>query len=130
MVHSKKSSVVTGAVFMQYLIKIAISGLIIAGVSELAKRSTPLAAVLASLPLVSIVAMIWLYGETRDIQRVTDLSLGIFWAVIPSLTFFLAVPFFLKNGVKFTLAMFLSGCVTFVAYAAYAAVLGRFGIKF
>ena len=114
---------------MQYLIKIVLSGLIIAGVSELGKRFTPIAAILASLPLMSILAIIWLYVETRDNQKIIDLSLGIFWAVLPSLVFFLVLPILLKSGLRFSPAMILSAVVMFIAYSLYVVLLSKFGIR-
>jgi hypothetical protein len=114
---------------MHYLIKIVLSALIIAGVSELGKKFAPVAAILASLPLVSILAIIWLYNDTKDPQKIIDLSTGIFWAVLPSLIFFLILPLLLKNGLKFTTAMIISTFIMFIAYSIYIAVLAKFGIK-
>ena len=114
---------------MQFLIKIIVSALIIASVSELAKRFTPIAAILASLPLTSILAMIWLYRDTHDVQKVIDLSQGIFWAILPSLLFFIVLPVLLKLGLKFSLAMFSSSVIMFVGYAVYGFLLSKFGIK-
>lgn len=114
---------------MQYIIKIVISAFIIAGVSELGKKFAPVAAILASLPLVSILALIWLYNDTKNIQKVTELSGSIFWAVLPSLIFFLVLPLLLKNGVKFTPAMIISAITMFIAYSIYIVVLTKFGVK-
>jgi len=113
---------------MEFLIKIILSGLIIAGVSELGKRYIPIAAILASLPLPSILAMIWLYRDTKDPQKVASLSTGIFWAVLPSLLFFVVLPFLLKSGIRFPWALFISCGTMFLGYAAYAVVMGRFGV--
>ena|SRR3990167_6130217 len=114
---------------MQYIIKILVSALIITGVSELGKKFTPIAAILASLPLVSIMAMIWLYNDTKNVQKIVDLSSGIFWAVLPSLIFFLVLPLLLKSGIKFTPAMFISALIMFIAYSIYIFVIAKFGIK-
>ncbi|MBI5733814.1 MAG: DUF3147 family protein [Candidatus Kerfeldbacteria bacterium] len=114
---------------MQYVIKIIASALIITGVAELGKKFTPLAAILASLPLLSILAMVWLYSETKDVQKIVDLSTNIFWAVLPSLIFFLVLPLLLKNGLKFTAAMIISAITMFIAYSLYIFVLAKFGIK-
>ncbi|MEZ5009010.1 MAG: DUF3147 family protein [Chitinophagales bacterium] len=114
---------------MQYLIKIIVTALVIVGVAEVGKKFSPIAAILASLPLTSILAMIWLYTDTKDVQKVIDLSSNIFWAVLPSLVFFIVLPMFLKNGLRFSLAMGLSIIVMFIAYSIYIIVLQRFGIK-
>ena len=97
--------------------------------SELAKRYVPIAAILAALPLTSILAMIWLYRDTKDVQRIAGLSAGIFWAVLPSLLFFLLLPLLLKNGVGFPRALLVSCLVMLLAYTIYALILDRFGIK-
>lgn len=114
---------------MEFIVKIVVSGLIIAGVSELAKRFTPLAAILASLPLTSILAMIWLYRDTKDVQKISSLSTGIFWAVLPSLLFFFVLPLLLKSGIKFPWALSLSCGLMFLGYTLFAFVLERFQIK-
>jgi hypothetical protein len=108
---------------IQYLIKIILSALVIVAVSEVGKRSSFLGALLASLPLISFMAMIWLYVDTKDTDKVAKLSVDIFWLVLPSLMFFLLFPFLLRMKVHFvpsfvmsTVAMiFCYGIVIFVA---------------
>ena len=114
---------------MQFVVKIIVSALIIASVSELAKRFTPIAAILASLPLTSILAMIWLYRDTHDVQKIIDLSQGIFWAILPSLLFFIVLPLLLKLELKFSLAMLASSVIMFIGYAVYGFILNRLGMK-
>ena len=114
---------------MAFLIKVLISSVIIAAVSELAKKSIFAAAILASLPITSILAILWLYRDVRDPHKVIDLSVGIFWAVLPSLIFFIVLPLLLKSGVRFGWAMIISSLVMAASYAVYAAFLNRFGIK-
>lgn len=114
---------------MQFLIKIIISALIIALVSEIARRFTFVAAIIASLPLTSMLAIIWLYRDTKDIQKIIDLSSNIFWAVLPSLLFFVVLPILLKMGFKFSSAMFISSVVMFLGYTIYALFLTKVGIK-
>lgn len=109
--------------------KIVLSALIITAVSELGKKFTPIAAILASLPLLSIMAITWLYNDTHDVKKIIDLSTSIFWAVLPSLIFFLALPLLLKNGIKFAPAMIISAVAMFVSYSVYIFVLAKFGIK-
>ena len=113
----------------QFLIKIILSALIIAAASEAAKRFALAGAILVSLPLTSMLAIIWLYRETADIQKIIGFSHGIFWAVLPSLLFFIVLPLFLKAGGKFAGAMVASAAVMVLAYAVYAFALGKFGIK-
>lgn len=113
---------------MQFLLRVLISALIIAGVAELGRRSSVLAAILASLPLTSVLALGFLYAETRQAEQVVTLSWSIFWAVLPSLVFFIALPTFIRLGLSFVPALVTSCVVTALAYSAYAALLGRFGV--
>lgn len=114
---------------MQFLLRVLISALIIAGVAELGRRYSVLAAILASLPLTSILALSFLYAETRRTESVVTLSYSIFWAVLPSLIFFIVLPIFIKLGLGFTSAMLLSCVVMALAYSAYAALLGHVGVS-
>ena len=110
-------------------LKIAITALLIVAISEIAKRSSLLGAILASIPLVSVLAMIWLYIDTGDSQKVADLAAGIFWLVLPSLVLFVALPVLLRSGVNFALSMGLAVTLTVAAYFLMILVLGRFGIE-
>lgn len=115
---------------MYYLIKILITSLVVVAVSELGKRYSPMAAILASLPLTSILAMIWLYWDTKDVAKIGSLSTNIFWAVLPSLLFFITVPILLKLGFNFGVAMAVSIVLMACAYGVYSVVLAKFGIAF
>lgn len=114
---------------MQFLIKVLLSALIIAGVSELGRRCSLFAAILASLPLTSILAIAWLYYDTRDTGQVIQLTQSIFWVVLPSLVFFLALPLLLKAGMSFTPALLLSCTVMIVTYWLYTLALRGLGIS-
>ncbi|MBC7693123.1 MAG: DUF3147 family protein [Methylotenera sp.] len=113
---------------MHFFIKIVLSALIIAGVSEIGKRSSAFAAVLASLPLSSILAMIWLYADTGDVAKVSELSTSILWAVIPSFLFFISFPLLLKTGMRFVFAMPLACAIMFAGYTVYMLVLKKMGV--
>jgi hypothetical protein len=113
---------------LYYCIKLLLSALIIVVVSELAKRQPAWGGLLASLPLVSLLAIIWLYVDTHDTRQVSELSTSIFWLVLPSLLFFLALPLLLRQGFGFTLSLSLAVLVTLAAYALMLLGLKRFGI--
>ena len=114
---------------MPFVVKVLISALVIAAVSELGKRYTLVAAILASLPLTSVLAITWLYLDTRETEPIIELSGSIFWAVLPSLVFFIALPLLLRTGMHFWLALLLSITIMAVAYALYALLLRQFGIQ-
>lgn len=116
---------------MLYLaLKTAITVGVVLGVAELAKRLTAVAAILAALPLTSILAMVWLYVDTKDVSKISSLSTGIFWMVLPTLLFFLILPLLLKWKVPFFPALLVASAAMVGAYWLYAAVLKRLGISF
>jgi uncharacterized membrane protein (GlpM family) len=100
------------------LLKAVLSGALIAAASEIARRSTVLAAVLISLPLTSILALAWLYRDTRDTGQVADLSWSILWVIVPSLVFFVALPLALRT-LDFWPALGLACAATAAGYAAW-----------
>jgi len=112
-----------------YAIKLLISAGLIVAVSEVAKRNDLLAALLASIPLVSVLAIIWLYVDTGDVQKISELSTGIFWLVLPSLVLFVALPVLLKQGVNFYLSLSISIALTAVSYMIMVWFLRKFGIE-
>ena len=112
-----------------YLVKIAITTILIVAISEIAKRSTFIGAILASVPLVSVLAMIWLYIDTKDVTKVSGLSISVFWLVIPSLILFLALPLLLKQGLNFYLSISISIGLTVGCYWIMVMALNRFGVE-
>ncbi len=112
-----------------YLIKIVITTILIVAISEISKRSTLFGAILASVPLVSVLAMIWLYQDTKDISKISELSIGVFWLVLPSLALFVSLPMLLKQGINFYLSLLISIVITVACYYLMIAGLKHFGIK-
>ncbi len=114
---------------LYFVIKTVLSGLIVATASEVAKRSPAFGALVASLPLISIMAVIWLWRDTADEARITSQLEATFWYVLPSLPMFLLVPAMLRAGMGFWPAL-AAGCVfTFLLYVLMAWILARFGIQ-
>lgn len=103
---------------VQFLLKTFISALLIAGASELARRSTLAGALLVSLPLTSLFAIIWLWRDTHDAVRIASFANDILWLVVPSLVLFIALPLMLRSGFSFTLSLGASVLATIVAYSA------------
>lgn len=108
---------------MYYTVKIVLTTLLIVSISELSKRNALIAALLASLPLVSILAMLWLFIDTHDVNRVAELATQIFWLVLPSLALFISLPFFLKQGLDFYVSMGLAIALTAGCYGLMLMVL-------
>ena len=113
---------------MLYLItKALISGVIIVAASEAAKRSPTYGALLVSLPLISILAMIWLWRDTGDKERIAALSEGTFWLVLPTLPMFLVLPALLRNGLSFWAALTASCALTIALYLVAVWLLPKLG---
>ncbi|HKB59254.1 MAG TPA: DUF3147 family protein [Gallionellaceae bacterium] len=112
-----------------YLAKIIITSVLIVAIAEISKRSTLAGAILASIPLVSVLAMIWLYIGTRDVNKISALATSIFWLVLPSLALFISLPLLLKHGLNFYLSLGLSIALTAACYFLMIAVLENFGVK-
>ncbi len=115
---------------MLYLfLKAAISGVIIAAVSEIAKRWPGFGALVASLPLVSILGMLWLWKDKPDTDNMADHVQATFWYVLPSLPMFLLIPVLLRRGVGFYPSLAAGCLLTIVLYTAMTAIGPRFGLK-
>jgi hypothetical protein len=117
------------AVMLYYATKLILSALIIVVVSEVAKYSAGLGALIKSLPLISILAMIWLYVDTHDAGKISELSVATFWLVLPTLPMFLVLPALLKNGMGFYPSLGISIGVMAACYLAAIPLLARFGIQ-
>jgi hypothetical protein len=111
------------------VIKVLLTALIVVAVSELARRSTLAGALLASLPLTSLLALTWLYYDTGDAGQAADLARGIFWLVLPSLAFFLAFPAGVRAGWGFWPSMGAGIAATLAGYGAMLGVDRMFGLK-
>lgn len=113
----------------QYLIKVLVSAGVVVAVSELSKRNTVAGGLLASLPLVSMLAMVWLFLDTKDSAKVAVLSTSIFWLVLPSLVFFLVLPALLKWKMNFYLSFSLAVTIMLACYGLMFIGLRRFGVN-
>jgi len=102
---------------IQFLLKVLVSALVIAGASELARRYSVFGALLASLPLTSILAMIWLWRDGVPAATIADFSSSIFWLVLPSLLLFIAVPVMLRAGYGFWPSLGAGCALTVLGYA-------------
>ena len=115
---------------MTYLIvKALLSGMIVAAASEIARRWPGTGALIVSLPLVSLLAMIWLWHDTGDSARIATLSESTFWYFLPSMPMFLVLPALLRAGFGFWIALFLACALTVTLYLAMIWIGPRFGLK-
>ncbi|MES2337317.1 MAG: DUF3147 family protein [Pseudomonadota bacterium] len=113
----------------QFVVRALLSGVIIALIALIARRNAAAGALVASLPLLSILGMIWLWRDTHDAERITRHVEATFWYVLPSLPMFLLIPWMLRQGHGFVPAL-LAGCVLTIAlYGVTILVAARFGVE-
>jgi len=114
---------------MTYLVvKAAISGLVVMLASEAARYKPAAGGLIAALPLVSLLAAVWLWRDTGDSEKIASLLESTFWFVLPSLPMFLAVPVMLRHGLSFWLCLALGCALTMTLYAITIWLLPRLGI--
>lgn len=114
---------------MTYLIiKAVLSGAIVLIVSEIARRSPGFGGLIASLPLISVLGIIWLWRDTSDVERIAAHAEATFWFVLPSLPMFLVLPAMLRYGIGFWPALTVSCLMTMALYSATVWLLPRLGI--
>ena len=115
---------------MLYLaVKAALSGILIAIVSEVAKRYPGFGALIASLPLVSVLGMMWLWHDKPDVPNMASHVEATFWFVLPSLPMFLAIPAMLRRGVPFWAALGTGCGLTVALYLAMTWTGPKLGLK-
>lgn len=112
-----------------YALKVAISAIVIVLISEISKRHSGVAALLAALPLTSLLAFVWMHIEGMESARIAELSGEIFWLVLPSLILFLLLPLLLKQGVSFWLSLAIAIFVTAASYLLLLPLLRKFGVQ-
>ena len=115
---------------MLYLaIKAALSGVIIAIVSEVAKRYPGFGALIASLPLVSLLGMMWLWHDKPDTANMAAHVEATFWFVLPSLPMFLLIPWMMRSGIAFWTALAIGCAVTILLYLGMTWLGARIGLR-
>lgn len=106
-----------------YIFKVVISAIVIVLVSEIAKRSSLFGAIIASLPLTSLLAILWMHFEKVETEEIKNLSKSIFWLVLPSLAFFLLFPALLNRGIHFWVSISISVTTTIMIFLVLIWVL-------
>ncbi|MCE9650613.1 MAG: DUF3147 family protein [Parvibaculum sp.] len=111
------------------ILKALLSGALILAISEIAKRNPAFGALVASLPLISILAILWLWNDTGDVNRIADHAEATFWYVLPSLPMFLVFPMLLRHGTEFWVALLAAMVLTFLLYLVAVGIAARFGVR-
>lgn len=112
-----------------FIIKIFVTAIVVVTVAEIAKRSTLLAGLIVSIPLTTFLAFIWLYWETKNIQKIINLSNATLIMIIPSLSFFIFLPILLKLNLSFVISMTCTVLLTAVCYFVFMSFLQKIGLS-
>jgi hypothetical protein len=112
-----------------FWIRALLSGVIVAAVSTVARRFPAAGALIASLPLISVLGMIWLWHDRPDAENMAAHAEATFWYVLPSLPMFLLIPALLRRGVDFGPALAMGCALTIFAYLATVLIAARFGVR-
>jgi hypothetical protein len=112
-----------------FLIRVIISAILIALIALIAKRSPNIAGMIASLPLVSTLGMVWLWVDTKDVDRVADYTQSAFWFFLPTMPMFLFIPYMLRNGWGFWTSLGAGLAITIILYLVMVRILTQFGIS-
>ncbi|MEH6756339.1 MAG: DUF3147 family protein [Parasphingorhabdus sp.] len=113
----------------EFIVRAIVSGVIVAIVAIIARRYPAMGALVASLPLISILAMIWLWRDTGDTELLAGHVQATFFYVIPSLPMFLVIPILLRQGINFWASLSVGVLLTIILYIATIPIAARFGIK-
>jgi hypothetical protein len=111
------------------ILKFAISAAVLVTVAEISKRSSFIGGLVASLPLTSLLAMMWLWRDTHDGGKIAALSASIFWLVLPSLVLFVVLPVLLKRGLTFWPSLGISLAAMLASYGVMVFVLKKAGVQ-
>lgn len=108
--------------------KYLITALIVVAVSEIAKRFDKIGALIASLPIVAILVMVWLWADGQPREKIASYAQYTFWFVIPTLPMFLVIPWSLNRGLSFWGSLGIGSFVSILCLVIAALVLKKFGI--
>ncbi len=113
-----------GWIITKYLVTAAV----VVAVSEVAKRSDRVGALIAALPLVTVLALIWMFVEKQPQEKLANHAWYTFWYVVPTLPMFLVFPALLSR-IGFWPTMLASVVITIVCFGLFALLVRRFGIE-
>tara|TARA_B100001093_G_C26617826_1_gene923173 strand:- start:467 stop:817 length:351 start_codon:yes stop_codon:yes gene_type:complete len=112
-----------------YIVKLLVSATVIVVISELSKKLPLLASLIASIPLISVLGMVWMYGEKVEVEKIAAHAEGTFWYVLPSLPMFLFLPWMLRKGISFPTSLSVGIALTGVLYFLMTKMLAKFGMN-
>jgi F0F1-type ATP synthase assembly protein I len=114
---------------MSWLVtKYLITAALVVAVSEVAKRSDKFGGLIAALPLVTLLTLVWLHAENQSQEKIANHALYTFWYVVPTLPMFLAFPALMPR-IGFWPSMLVSIFITMACFALFAVVMRKFGVE-
>lgn len=119
--------IIVGIKMPWIIFKYAITAGLVVVISEAAKRSDKLGGLIASLPLVTVLTLIWLFMENQSTEKIANHAWYTFWYVVPTLPMFLIFPWLLKR-ISFWSTMGISVIVTLVSFYLFAKLVKGFGV--
>lgn len=114
---------------MYDIIKVLITAILIVCIAEVSKVNAVIGGFIKSLPLISIMAMVWLYVQTKDLDKIAVLSYSTFWFVLPTLPMFLLLPYLINRGLSFYISLVISVAVMLVFYGITFMILKYVGVR-
>ncbi len=111
-----------------FLVRALLSGVLVAIIALVARRSPGLGGLIAAIPLVSTLAMIWIWVDTQDREAVAAFSLSAFWYFLPTVPMFVIIPLLLRQGTDFWLALGCGVGVTMLFFLAMSRLLAAYGV--
>ena len=102
---------------LQSGIKVGITAVVVVLVAEVSKRDVPAAALLASIPLTSVLAMLWMHQGGAEAADVASFATEVLWLVLPSCALFVVLPLLVQRGWEVVPALGVGLVATAVAYA-------------
>lgn len=114
---------------MYDIIKVLITAILIVCIAEVSKVNAVIGGFIKSLPLISIMAMVWLYVQTKDVSKISVLSYSTFWFVLPTLPMFLLLPYLINRGLSFYISLIVSVAVMLIFYGITFMILKYAGVR-
>jgi len=112
-----------------FAVRVIISGVLVALIALIGRRWPGIGGIIASVPLVSTLGMIWLWHDTQDRELVVSYATAAFWYFLPTIPMFMLIPALLRNGTGFWLSLAAGLGLTILLYLLTAALLARFDVR-
>jgi len=117
---------------MPVIIKYLITAVVVVAISEIAKRSDKIGALIAALPMVTVLAMTWMFFELKgeeQTEKIANHAWYTFWYVIPTMPMFLLMPWMLRRGIHYGWTLLAACLLTAALFVATAWLMKRCGVE-